>query len=79
MPALRQYAAQPIEYAQRRRISRPTCGWLTKFLFHFSMRQPLVQTFPKVMTDISERNHGSGGMIRSRIPYTLADTQNNID
>src|SRR6516225_8069761 len=25
--------------------SRPPCRWLTKFLFHFSMRQPLVQTF----------------------------------
>jgi hypothetical protein len=26
--------------------SRPPCRGLTKFLFHFSMRQPLVQTFP---------------------------------
>jgi len=25
--------------------SRPPCRWLTKFLFHFSMLQPLVQTF----------------------------------
>jgi hypothetical protein len=23
----------------------PTRRWLTKFLFHFSLRQPLVQTF----------------------------------
>jgi hypothetical protein len=30
-------------------------------------------------TDISERNHGSGGTMRSRMPYTLAKIQNVID
>ena len=35
----------PKDGAQSLRARAP-CRWLTKFLFHFSMRQPLVQTFP---------------------------------
>jgi hypothetical protein len=46
VPALRQHTAQTVE-CRPTRCAVGACRWRPKFLFPFSIRQRLVQTFPR--------------------------------